>query len=69
MRLSRLLLIMAALPPVFAIELRPQDAEPKPEPPKDAPTQNGASQTGGRNVRSIARLVIVEVVVSDDGSQ
>lgn len=67
MRLSRLLLIMAALPLVFAIELRPQDAEPKPELPKAAPTQNGASQTGRPNVRSIARLVIVDVVVSDDG--
>src|SRR5580692_6682026 len=54
---------------VFAVALSAQDNAPTPQPAKSLPTQSteAAPQSGSPAIRTASNLVVVDVVVSDEG--
>lgn len=66
MSLSPSLLLVTILLLIAAVESQPQNAVPTAETSNTIPMQDGGRQTGGPSIRSPARLVIVDVVLSDD---
>jgi VWFA-related protein len=70
MRFSRFLLPITTVPALaFAIELAAQDNPSAPQPAATPPTEtkSAGAQTAGPTIRSASNLVVVDVVVSDDG--